>query len=71
VSLSPGQRIKHWREIRGLKQNELADLAKIEQSKLCRIEGGKIQARAEDIEQIADALELSMGEFYGEVAEAS
>lgn len=65
VSLHPGQRVRHWRELRGLKQDELADLAKMDNSRLCRIELGKTKARAEEVERIAEALGLTMPEFYG------
>jgi transcriptional regulator with XRE-family HTH domain len=71
VSLLPGQRVKHWREIRGLTQVELADRAEMDNSKLCRIERGETEARAKDIEQLAAALDLSMPEFYGAEEKAS
>lgn len=66
VSLPPGQRVKHWREIRGLSQVELAERAEMDNTKLCRIEKGETEARARDIEQLAAALDLTMPEFYGE-----
>lgn len=65
VNLHPGQRVRHWREIRGLKQDELAERVKMDNARLCRIELGKAKARAEEIEDLAAALDLTMAEFYG------
>ncbi len=65
MSLHPGQRVKHWRELRNVSQLELAARAKIGNSRLCRIEKGQAEARAAEIERLAAALDLSMPEFYG------
>ncbi len=46
-------------------QLDLATRAKIDNSRLCRIEKGKTPARADEIERLAEALELTMAEFYG------
>lgn len=61
--------MKHWRELRGVTQADLADRAKMDNSKLSRIESGDIKARAEDIERLARALDLTMPEFYGALEE--
>lgn len=66
--LTHGQRAKHWREIRGLTQVELATRLKWDKSKLCRIESGEQEPRASEIEAIAEELELTMPEFYGEAS---
>jgi transcriptional regulator with XRE-family HTH domain len=71
VSLQTGQRVKYWRELRGLKQNDLAERADMDSAKLCRIELGHTKARVEDIEAIAKALDLTMAEFFGAEAKAS
>lgn len=68
VTLQSHQRVRHWRELKGVSQLELATRAKMDNSKLCRIESGEIQARAADIERLAKALNLTMPEFYGEIA---
>lgn len=65
MTLHAGLRVKHWRELRGISQLDLADKAKIDNARLCRIEKGKTKARAEEIERLAKALELTMPEFYG------
>jgi transcriptional regulator with XRE-family HTH domain len=67
--LLPGERVAHWRRIRGLSQGALADRIGMTRSSLCRKEKGKQGLAAEEIEQIVQALEISMGEFYGEDAQ--
>ncbi len=70
MTLQAGQRVKHWRELRGMSQLELADLAKMDNARLCRIENCKTKPKAEEIERLAEALRLSMPEFYGATDEA-
>lgn len=70
VSLTPGKRVRHWRELRGKRQQALAEEADIEVTRLCRIELGKTEPKAEEIERIAKALGMSMPEFYGATDEA-
>lgn len=70
MTLHAGQRVKHWRELRGISQLDLATTAKMDNARLCRIENGKTKARAEEIERLAKALDLSMPEFYGASDEA-
>jgi transcriptional regulator with XRE-family HTH domain len=64
VSLAHGQRVRHWRELRGLQQGDLAAKANMDHARLCRIELGKTEARAEEIERLAEAMGLTMAEFY-------
>jgi transcriptional regulator with XRE-family HTH domain len=71
VTISAGQRVKHWRELRGVTQADLAAIAKIDNTRLCKIEKGKLTAKADEIERLAKALELTMPQFYGGVDEAS
>ena len=71
AALDPGQRVRYWRELKGIAQQDLAARAKMVASKLCRIESGDTKARAADIERIAKALGLTMPEFYGDEARAS
>ena len=65
VSLTPGKRVRHWRELRGVRQQDLAELAEIEVTRLCKIELGHLDPRAEEIERVAAALDMTMPEFYG------
>lgn len=69
MALDPGQRVRHWRELKNLSQLELAGLAKMDNTRLCRIENGKTEAKAEEIERLAKAMDLSMPEFYGAIDE--
>ena len=70
VSLPPGKRVRHWRELRGVQQQVLAEQAAIDVARLCRIELGKTEPKAGEIERLAAALELTMPEFYGAIDEA-
>ena len=70
MTLHAGQRVKHWRELRGVSQFDLANRAKMDNARLCRIENGKTKPKAEEIERLAKALELTMPEFYGATDEA-
>lgn len=70
MAIHAGQRVRHWRELRGVSQQDLARDADIEPARLCRIELGKTQARVEEIERLARALTLTMPEFYGALDEA-
>lgn len=71
VSLPAGKRVRYWREIRGVSQQDLAKRAHIEQTRLCRIELGKLDAKADEIERLAAELDLTMPEFYGALDEAA
>lgn len=71
VSLPTGKRVRYWREIRGVSQQDLAKKADIEQTRLCRIELGKLDAKAAELERLAAELGLTMPEFYGAMEEAS
>lgn len=71
MTLEPGKRVRHWRELKGVSQTELADRAKMDKTKLCRIESGEMKARAIDIERLARELDLTMPEFYGALEEPS
>jgi transcriptional regulator with XRE-family HTH domain len=62
--------VRHWRELRGVRQQDLAEQAGIEVTRLCRIELGHLDPRAEEIEDIAKALGMTMPEFYGATDEA-
>ncbi len=63
--LTPGQRIRAWRQIKGLSVRQLARMADLHYPALSRIEHGRQSVKAEELERIAKALGLSMLEFYG------
>lgn len=64
-NLLPRERIRAWRELKGLSQAEVAEATGMPQSKISRIENGQTAVRAEELEAIAKALGLTMVEFYG------
>ncbi len=59
-----GERIKYFREQRGLTINALANLAGISQSYLRDIELGKKHPTVEYLEYICDALKISLVTFF-------
>lgn len=65
MSLEPGKRVRYWRELKGVSQVDLAERAKMDKTKLSRIESGETIARVRDIEKLARQLDLTMPEFYG------
>lgn len=71
MQLSPGKRVRNWRELRGLTQTDLAERCGWEKTKICKIELGEQEPRATEIEAIAKALDLTMPEFYGAEDKAS
>lgn len=55
-----GENLKHWRQVRGLTQPELAEKAEIEQSYLSKLENGRSQASEGVRERLAEALEIDV-----------
>lgn len=64
--LTPGARIAAWRKIKGLSVRQLALMADLYYSALSRMEKGRQEPRAEEVERIAAALGITMAQFYGE-----
>lgn len=54
--MSVAENLKHWRQVRGLTQPELAERADIEQSYLSKLENGHSQASEAVRERLATAL---------------
>lgn len=59
-----GLRIKELRIARNLKQCELADMLDMERSNLTRIESGKQRPTDENLEKIADILNVNISELF-------
>lgn len=53
-----GKNLKHWRQVRGLTQPELAEKAEIEQSYLSKLENGHSQPSEGVRDRLAEALEI-------------
>ena len=60
-----GERIAELRKERGLKQDELAELATLSRISIARYETGKIEPGAKALGRIADALEVSTDVLLG------
>lgn len=60
-----GQRIADFRRVRGLSQEELAELATLSRISIARYEAGKIEPGGQALGRIADALEVTTDELLG------
>ena len=65
---SPGALIRRFRQERGLSQTELARQIGISQSDLSRMEKGEYRVPLDVLFRILQAFEMSLGEFFGELA---
>ena len=70
-SLPVGQRIRQHRLDHHLTQTELARQIGIQQSDLSRMEKGEYRVSLDVLFRILQALELSLGEFFGDLAQQS
>ena len=59
-----GKRLRDLRRLRGLSQEELAWKADLELSQISRIERGIINTSISQLFSIAEALEVSLQEFF-------
>lgn len=59
-----GSRLRELRRLRGLSQEELAWKADLELSQISRIERGVINTSVSQVLSIAEALEISLPEFF-------
>lgn len=70
MSMDVGGRIKAWRKLRGLSRQDLADAVGVSVSAVYQWEGTgeqKTSPSVGNLEKIVEALDLTMGEFYGRV----
>jgi ribosome-binding protein aMBF1 (putative translation factor) len=58
-----GRRVRAARLTAGLKQTDLANASGLFQSQISRIEGGRINATRRNLQKIADALSVSLGQL--------
>jgi transcriptional regulator with XRE-family HTH domain len=65
TELTAGERIRHWRRLRGWTICQLAAAADLNKSKVHRLETGGQHVRDADLRAITSALGISMPEFYG------
>jgi len=63
-----GERIKAYRRLSGLTQEELGTASGWDKNKQHRIEAGKTKPRAEEMSALSAALGVSVLDLYGESA---
>lgn len=68
-SAAVGQRIRQHRLERNLTQTELARQIGIQQSDLSRMEKGEYRVSLDVLFRILQTLEMSLGEFFGDLAQ--
>jgi transcriptional regulator with XRE-family HTH domain len=68
-SAAVGQRIRQHRLERSLTQTELARQIGIQQSDLSRMEKGEYRVSLDVLFRILQTLEMSLGEFFGDLAQ--
>jgi transcriptional regulator with XRE-family HTH domain len=61
-----GERIKLFRSSKNLSQKEVAASIGIDQAQYSRIESGKVEPTLSSIEKIADALGITVAEFFSQ-----
>ena len=59
-----GNRIKEIRKLRGMTQDKLSDIVNIEVPNISNIENGKYYPTSENLQKIADALNVRPYELY-------
>ena len=59
-------KVRELRNLRGMKQVELAEKAQIAQAYLSEIENGKTEPSLSVLKRLADVLEVSVSELIGE-----
>jgi transcriptional regulator with XRE-family HTH domain len=64
IKMNIGERIKLFRTNKNLSQKEVAFSIGIDQAQYSRIESGKVEPTLSSIEKIAEALGISIAEFF-------
>lgn len=59
-----GDRIKHFRTVKGLSQKEVATNIGIDQAQYSRIESGKVEPTLSSLGKIAEALSIEIAELF-------
>ena len=61
-----GQRVKHWRNVRRLTQDKLAEKIAVSQSVISRLESGEDMPSVDRMQAIARALQVPLSVLLGE-----
>ena len=64
VKILVGQRVKELRNKLGISQEELADLAGLDRTYITSVECGKRNISIVNIEKLANALQVSLKDFF-------
>lgn len=64
IKLLVGQRVRELRNRIGISQEELADLAGLDRTYITSVECGKRNISIVNIEKLANALQVSLKEFF-------
>jgi len=66
IIMNIGENIKAFRSIKKLSQKEVALTIGIDQAQYSRIESGKVEPTVSSLKKIADALNISVGDFFSD-----
>ena len=64
IKISVGKRIKELRNKLGISQEELADIAELDRTYITSVECGKRNISIVNVEKLANALNVSLSEFF-------
>ncbi len=67
IKIKIGQRIKRLRELANMSQKDLAYTADLDRSYIASVESGQRNISIVNIEKIAEALNVSLKEFFNDV----
>ena len=69
MALDIGKRIAELRRVRGINQEQLAEMALLSRVTIAKYESGRIEPGAQALSRIADVLEVSTDELLGRTEE--
>lgn len=64
IKVLVGKRVKELRNNLGISQEELADIAKLDRTYITSVECGKRNISIVNVEKLANALEVTLSEFF-------
>ena len=64
IKILVGKRVKDLRNKLGISQEELADIAQLDRTYITSVECGRRNISIVNIEKLAKALKVSLGEFF-------
>ncbi len=64
IKIAVGKRIKELRNKLGISQEELADIAELDRTYITSVECGKRNISIVNVEKLANALNVSLSEFF-------